>query len=571
MWQMSDVESLWDAHFYIEQMDEVPLRIVDPIDLDAIPEVLLIDSDDGAPIEEIVTQVEPIIEPIIYNIKVQRPKKLVTKSRLKKKKTLLKLVNEEDIDKCDLEFKDLAKEYDNIFAKEEDTVHSVLPQPTYGKLRAGMEWATVRTNDGHIFTLRKASNLKHTCSCGAKNRLANSTWVAKQVESVMRYVRTTRLAGIQDLISTQFGVNISYYTAWNAWSIYKEKIVGLYDEGYIMQPELCLQILHSNPWSITTVSKDHDTSQWTGTCVMFKASTNGFLNGCKPVIGLFPLGVYFCRRQKAKDWEEKGLVLVPIAQVHIDKLKRQYGQFRLEGTKKGYGNIGHGITGQYVTIAVSGQRWRVNLGTHECDCHELQVTRLPCVNAVSVIVLYRYPWVNFVSKYHKVSLYVKTYKDTIYLVGDPSEWGQPQPPYFSSTPLLRGPRKPRKERIHDPDEKGPQKNVRGRATGRANIGGRTGRNAVGGRTGAREGGDRRKIRGGGRTRRNPVGGRTGGDNVGGMTGTRGGGDRGRARGGARGRVKQTFQALRQSEGATKVYTSQLQGIHKVILKVLNHK
>ncbi|KAF6175736.1 hypothetical protein GIB67_002913 [Kingdonia uniflora] len=434
MWQMSDVESLWDAHFYIEQMDEVPLRIVDPIDLDAIPEVLLIDSDDGAPIEEIVTQA--------------------------------------DIDKCDLEFKDLAKEYDNIFAKEEDTVHSVLPQPTYGKLRAGMEWATVRTNDGHIFTLRKASNLKHTCSCGAKNRLANSTWVAKQVESVMRYVRTTRLAGIQDLISTQFGVNISYYTAWNAWSIYKEKIVGLYDEGYIMQPELCLQILHSNPWSITTVSKDHDTSQWTGTCVMFKASTNGFLNGCKPVIGLFPLGVYFV-----------GLVLVPIAQVHIDKLKRQYGQFRLEGTKKGYGNIGHGITGQYVTIA-------------------------------------------------------------------------PQPPYFSSTPLLRGPRKPRKERIHDPDEKGPQKNVKC---------------AVGGRTGAREGGDRRKIRGGGRTRRNPVGGRTGGDNVGGMTGTRGGGDRGRARGEARGRVKQTFQALRQSEGATKVYTSQLQGIHKVILKVLNHK
>ncbi|KAF6154101.1 hypothetical protein GIB67_008111 [Kingdonia uniflora] len=498
MWQMSDVESLWDAHFYIEQMDEVPLRIVDPIDLDAIPEVLLIDSDDGAPIEEIVTQA--------------------------------------DIDKCDLEFKDLAKEYDNIFAKEEDTVHSVLPQPTYGKLRAGMEWATVRTNDGHIFTLRKASNLKHTCSCGAKNRLANSTWVAKQVESVMRYVRTTRLAGIQDLISTQFGVNISYYTAWNAWSIYKEKIVGLYDEGYIMQPELCLQILHSNPWSITTVSKDHDTSQWTGTCVMFKASTNGFLNGCKPVIGLFPLGVYFCRRQKAKDWEEKGLVLVPIAQVHIDKLKRQYGQFRFEGTKKGYGNIGHGITGQYVAIAVSGQRWRVNLGTHECDCHELQVTRLPCVNAVSVIVLYRYPWVNFVSKYHKVSLYVKTYKDTIYLVGDPSEWGQ-----------------------------------RGRATGRANIGGRTGRNVVGGRTGAREGGDRRKIRGGGRTRRNPVGGRTGGDNVGGRTGTRGGGDRGRARGEARGRVKQTFQALRQSEGATKVYTSQLQGIHKVILKVLNHK
>ncbi|KAF6170485.1 hypothetical protein GIB67_031893 [Kingdonia uniflora] len=466
MWKMSDVESLWDAHFYIEQMDEVPLGIIDPIDLDTIPKVLLIDSDDDAPIEEIATQVEPIVEPIVFNIQAQRPKKLVTKPRLKKKKTLLKLVDEEDveqvqvevqvpervqdqeqvykgkrknesttrsepktkktrpselleealdelpplyfsddeviventdvggntvgegvedmggntvdgehrggvgdmgvntdnwseldldnlnaeegyysthtsqdgddgptqenIDRCDLEFRDLAKEYDNIFAEEEDAVHSVPPQPTYGELRVGMEWETVyeckayirqwsimnkfeycqeknenyrvrlfcidencewmfyakRTTDGHTFTLRKSSNLKHACSSGTKNRLANATWVAKKVESVIRSVRTTLPAGIQDFISTQFGVDISYYTSWNAWSICKENIVGSYDEGYIMQPELCLQILYLNPGIIDVVCKDHNTSQWTGTYVMFKASIDGFLNGCRPVVGL---------------------------------------------------------------------------------------------------------------------------------------------------------------------------------------------------------------------------------------------------------------------------------------------
>ncbi|KAF6142539.1 hypothetical protein GIB67_039503 [Kingdonia uniflora] len=398
--------------------------------LDAIPKVLLIDSDDDAPIEEIATQVEPIVEPIVSNIQAQRPKKLVTKPRLKKKKTLLKLADEEhveqvqvevqvpervqdqeqvykgkrkkesttrsepktkktrpselleealdelpplyfsddeviventdvggnivgegvedmggntvdgehreelgiweNINRCDLVFRDLAKEYDNIFLEEEDEVHSVPPQPTYGELRVGMEWATVyecrayirqwsimnkfeyyqkknenyrvrlfckdencewmfyarRTTDGHTFTLRKSSNLMHTCSSRAKNRLANATWVAKQVESVMRSVRTTTPVGIQDLISTQFGIDISYYTAWNAWSICKEKIVGSYDEGYIMQPELCLQILHSNPKSIAVVSKDHNTSQWTGTCVIFKESIEGFLNGSRPVVGL---------------------------------------------------------------------------------------------------------------------------------------------------------------------------------------------------------------------------------------------------------------------------------------------
>ncbi|KAF6152565.1 hypothetical protein GIB67_013012 [Kingdonia uniflora] len=865
MWKMSDVGRLWDVHFYIEQRDEVPLGIVDPIDLDTIPKVLLIDSDDDSSIEEIATQVEPIVEPIVSHIQAQRLKKLVTKPRLKKKKTLLKLVDEEDVEKVQVQVQvpervqdqeqvykgkrkkksttrsepktkktrpselleealdelpplyfsddeviventdvggntvgegvedmggntvdgehrggvgdmgvntdnwteldpdnlnaeegyysthtsqdDLAKEYDNIFAEEEDAVHSVPPQPTYGELRVGMEWATVyecrayirqwsimnkfeyyqeknknyrirlfcidencewmfyarRTIDGHTFTLRKNSNLKHTCSSRAKNRLANASWVAKQVESMMRSVRTTIPVGIQDLISTQFGVDISYYTAWNAWSIYKEKIVGSYDEGYIMQPELCLQILYLNPGSIAVVSKDHDTSQWTGTCVMFKASIDGFLNGSRPVImhpyfvlhntkltfisdrqkglidtvaDIFPFANHrFCfrhmyknmkkvyrgthleslvwkpvraykkvekknlldelkldnpsahdwlmkgpfehwdrshfdftakceyitnnffeslnnwilkirdkplhkaleklnlmlmklmfdRRQKAKDWEEKCLVLVPRAQTHIDKLKRQYGQYRIEGTKKGDGNTGQ----------VSGQRWRVNLGTHECDCHEWQVTGLLCVHVVFVIVPYRYSWANFVSEYHIVSSYVKTYKDVIYPVVNPSEWGQPQPPYFVLPPLVRGPGRPRKERIHDPDEKMPHKRcgtcgcfghnkttckgppvvpiprvVRTRQrqdtntsrtnfminiglqvdaggeryTGRTESEGRTGRNTVGGRTSARGGGDRGKTRGRGSTGRNIVRGRTG---------ARGGGDRGKTRSGGR--------------------------------------
>ncbi|KAF6170099.1 hypothetical protein GIB67_025788, partial [Kingdonia uniflora] len=248
--------------------DEIPLGIVDPIDLDAISEVLLIDSDDDAHIEEIATQSK-----FKLKSKFQNESKIKNKFIKGREKSDNEVIVEntdvggntvglgvedmggntvdgehrggvkdmgvntdnwseldpdnlnaeegyysthtsqdgddgptqENIDKSDLEFRDLAKEYDNIFTEEEDAVHSVPPQPTY---------------------------------------------------------------------------------AWNAWSIRKEKIVGSYDEGYIMQSELCLQILHSNPGSIAVISKYHDTSQWTGTCVMFKASINGFLNGCRPTVGL---------------------------------------------------------------------------------------------------------------------------------------------------------------------------------------------------------------------------------------------------------------------------------------------
>ncbi|KAF6134413.1 hypothetical protein GIB67_038152 [Kingdonia uniflora] len=565
MWKMSDVESLWDVHFYIKQREEV----------------------------------KPIVEPIVYNIQAQRPKKLVTKPRLKKKKTLLKLVDEEDveqvqvevqvpervqdqeqvykgkrkkesttrsepktkktrpselleealdeppplyfsddeviventdvggntvgegvedmggstvdgehrggvgdigvntdnwseldpdnlnieegyysthtsqdgddgltqenIDICDLEFRDLAKEYDNIFSEEEDTVHSVPPQPTYGELRVGMEWVTVyecrtyirqwsimnkfeyyqeknenyrvilfcidencewmfyarRTTDGHTFTLRKSSNLKHTCSSGTKNRLANATWVAKKVESVIRSVRTTTPVGIQELISTQFGVDISYYTAWNAWSNLQGEdsrpVVGL--DGCFLKGKygrVCLSAIgldgNNGLFSLGVYfcrqmyknmkkvyrGTDLESLVWKAGRVYKQVEKKNLLDELKlenPSTHDWLMKEPFEHWARSHfDFTAKCLVLLPRAQTHIDKLKRQYGQYRIEGTKKG-----------------------------------------GCV----------FIW--------------KTYKDAIYPVVDSSEWEQPQPPYFLPSPLVRGPGRPRKERIHDPDEKMPHK------------------------------------------------------------------------------------------------------------------
>ncbi|KAF6170520.1 hypothetical protein GIB67_031928 [Kingdonia uniflora] len=207
--------------------------------------------------------------------------------------------------------------------------------------------------------------------------------------------------------------------------------------------------------------------------------------------------------------------------MHIDKLERQYGQYRIEGTKKGDGNTGQGITCQYVAIApqppyflppplVRGTERPRNERIH--DPYEKGLKKM---------------WLD-----------TNTNRDNFMInIGLPVDAGG------------------------------------GKAIGRTGSGGRTeggdrgrgrtGRNIVGGRTGTRGGGDRGKTRGGEKTGRNILGGRTEGDNIGGRTGISGSGDRGRARGGARGgargrargRVKQTFQAPRQSEGVTQVSTS----------------
>ncbi|KAF6147213.1 hypothetical protein GIB67_039343 [Kingdonia uniflora] len=76
-------------------------------------------------------------------------------------------------------------------------------------------------------------------------------------------------------------------------------------------------------------------------------------------VNIMLIKLMYDRRLKSKEWEETGLVLVPRAQTHIDKMIKCYGQYQIQGI----------ISGSFLTIGINGQRWRVNTNTHECDCH----------------------------------------------------------------------------------------------------------------------------------------------------------------------------------------------------------
>ncbi|KAF6136671.1 hypothetical protein GIB67_016127 [Kingdonia uniflora] len=103
---------------------------------------------------------------------------------------------------------------------------------------------------------------------------------------------------------------------------HRENCIGSYDEAYTIIPELTIQVLLANPCSIATCSLDLSTNQWMATCIAYKGSIEGFLQGCRPVLGLdgyflkgkyegvclsiigldgnngiFPIAVYFCRQK----------------------------------------------------------------------------------------------------------------------------------------------------------------------------------------------------------------------------------------------------------------------------------
>ncbi|KAF6142140.1 hypothetical protein GIB67_037058, partial [Kingdonia uniflora] len=383
---------------------------------------------------------------------------------------------QEDLDRVDDALKNLTSAAKDIFSIEDGVQFKKKPDVNYDELKIGMMWPTMfetrkfirhygiankfefyqvkkenyrvrlkcsdedcqwmfyarRMHDGQTFKLKGTSNLIHNYKWkgGDTNKLANATWVTNEVEQLVRFVRTARPFDVQENIRVRFGVDISCYTAWNAWTTCMERIVGSYDEGYIIMHELVIQVLKANLGSITTCNIDLDTNQWKTTCIAYKASIDGFLNGCRPVLGLdgcflkgkyegvclsiigldgnnklLTIAIFFCRSECFETWER--------LQTHITKMSRQYGQFKIEGTTDNC----------FVAIASSGQRWKLNLNRHECQCKEWQVTGLPCAHAVSALIPMRHPWIDYCSEYHRVSAYLATYKDPIHAVDDSSEWG----------------------------------------------------------------------------------------------------------------------------------------------------
>ncbi|KAF6158931.1 hypothetical protein GIB67_012348 [Kingdonia uniflora] len=124
-----------------------------------------------------------------------------------------------------------------------------------------------------------------------------------------------------------------------------EMIVGSYDEGYFKMPSLVMQLLIVNRGSFVGCSRDDTTSQWTGTVVMFKASYDGCLRGCRLVLGLdgyflkgkygrvclsligldgnnaqFPVPIYLCRSECYHTWNTFLQALQPWLVQHDAKL-----------------------------------------------------------------------------------------------------------------------------------------------------------------------------------------------------------------------------------------------------------
>ncbi|XP_045808989.1 uncharacterized protein LOC123903143 [Trifolium pratense] len=137
------------------------------------------------------------------------------------------------------------------------------------------------------FTIR---TIHESHTCGGISHLghqqASVQWVASSVEQTLKENPNCKPKEILEEIHRVHGITLSYKQAWRG----KERIMaamrGSFEEEYRLLPQYCAQVKRTNPGSIASVYGNPSDNCFQRLFISFQASIYGFLNACRPLLGL---------------------------------------------------------------------------------------------------------------------------------------------------------------------------------------------------------------------------------------------------------------------------------------------
>lgn len=137
------------------------------------------------------------------------------------------------------------------------------------------------------FTIRTINDT-HNCSGIAHlgHQQASVQWVANSVEERLRENPQYKPKEILEEIHRMHGITLSYKQAWRGKERIMAAVRGSFEEGYRLLPQYCEQVVRTNPGSTATVYGDPEDSCFRKLFVSYYASIYGFVNACRPLIGL---------------------------------------------------------------------------------------------------------------------------------------------------------------------------------------------------------------------------------------------------------------------------------------------
>lgn len=137
------------------------------------------------------------------------------------------------------------------------------------------------------FTIRTIHK-SHTCGgiTHLGHQQASVQWVAESVERRLRENPNYKPKEILEEIHRVHGIALSYKQAWRGRERIMAAVRGSFEEDFRRLPQYCDQIRNTNPGSIAFVYGNPDDNCFQRLFISFQASIYGFLNACRPLIGL---------------------------------------------------------------------------------------------------------------------------------------------------------------------------------------------------------------------------------------------------------------------------------------------
>ncbi|XP_061356835.1 uncharacterized protein LOC133301234 [Gastrolobium bilobum] len=128
----------------------------------------------------------------------------------------------------------------------------------------------------------------HTCAgiTHLGHQQASVQWVANTVEQHLRENPNCKPKEILEEIHRVHGITLSYKQAWRGKERIMATVRGSFEEDYRLLPQYCDQLKRSNPGSIALVYGNPIDGCFKRLFISFQASIYGFLNACRPLIGL---------------------------------------------------------------------------------------------------------------------------------------------------------------------------------------------------------------------------------------------------------------------------------------------
>ncbi|XP_047337721.1 uncharacterized protein LOC124941438 [Impatiens glandulifera] len=148
----------------------------------------------------------------------------------------------------------------------------------------GCSWkiSASRIASSKTIKIRKFND-SHTCNGESwKSAHPAKRWLMKRIKEKLSDSPHSKPRAIASKILQDFGMEMKYSRDWRG---IENAIQGSHSEAYNMLPRICEKITCENPGSIADLVID-DEKQFRSLFVSFRASVQGFLSGCRPLVFL---------------------------------------------------------------------------------------------------------------------------------------------------------------------------------------------------------------------------------------------------------------------------------------------